>query len=314
MPSLSLFFYCGALALAWLFRLSYRGWFAPVLFWALLLAPLLALLLSLPTLLTMRLTLETKPTVTRNQSAELRLRFSAKSLLPVGSLRLRLRVDNRFTGESLRYSPRWYALREGSAVFPIPTARCGALVVSVERWDCFDLLGLFSLRRPNPDPVTCAVLPTPREPDHPVDFEAALQTFTRLRPKYGGGFAEEHELREYRPGDMSNAIHWKLSSKADKLIVREALEEANKDIFLLLSRAGKDDRGLEVLYWLSLELLKRELPHRIAADSLYTVGNEAESVEALTRLLSVPLGEPCPFDPALARRVFRVVSGEVTLA
>ena len=313
MPTFSFFLYLGSLALAWLFRIGYRGWFAPVLFWALLTAPLLVFLLSLPAMLSMRLTLEVKSAVSRGEACEASLRLSSRSLLPVGTLRLQILVENRFTGKTVKLSPRYHCLRRGSAVFPIPIDSCGALVVSVKRWECLDLLGLFRLRRPNPDPVTCVVLPVPREPDHPVDFEAALQTLSRLRPKYGGGFAEEHDLREYRPGDMSNSIHWKLSSKADKLIVREALEEANKDIFLILSRVGKDDRGLEVLFWLSLELLKRELPHRLAANALYTIGNEAESVEALSLLLSSPPGEPAPFDGALARCVFRVVSGEVTL-
>ncbi len=313
MPTVSLLLYLGTLALAWLFRLSYRGWFAPVLFWALAVSPLLILLFSLPSMLSMRLSLETKSTVMRGEQAELRLCFSSRSLLPVGTLRLRITVENRFTKQTLSYTPRYYSQRSGSASFPIPTDACGALVVRVQRWDCLDLFGLFRIRKSNPDPAVCVVLPAPKEPDHLVDFEAALQTPTRLRPKYGGGYAEEHELREYRPGDMSNSIHWKLSSKADKLIVREALEEANKDIFLILSRVGTDDRGLEVLYWLSLELLKRELPHRIAADSLYTVGNEQECIQALSMLLCTPPGEPAPFDPALARCVFRIVAGEVML-
>lgn len=313
MPTLSLLSYLGALALAWLFRISYRGWFAPVLFWAMVAVPAVVLLLSLPAMLTMRLTLEAKASVVRGEEAEVRLRLAARSLLPVGTLRVRLLVENRFTGQTQTLKQRFFSLRSGAASFPIPTDSSGALVISVQRWDCLDLFGLFRIRKGSPSPVTCVVMPVPREPERPIDFEAALQTPSRLRPKYGGGFAEEHDLREYRPGDMSNSIHWKLSSKADKLIVREALEEANKDIFLVLSRAGMDERSLELLYWLSLELLKRELPHRIAANALYSVANEAECAQALRLLLSSPLGEPAPFDPALARCIFRIAYGEVRL-
>ena len=306
--------YISALILAWFFRLSYRGWVAPVLFWAMIAAPLLILLLSLPAMLSMKLELEAKSTVTRGQAAEIKLRFASRSFLPTGALYLRIAVENRFTGETTTYNPRYYNIRSGSASFAIPTAACGTLFIRVQRWYCLDLLGLLKIRKPAPDPICCTVMPTPREPDSPLDFEAALQTQACLIPKYGGGFAEEHDLREYRPGDMSNSIHWKLSSKTDKLIVREALEEANKDIFLVLSKAGKDDRGLELLYWLSLELLKRELPHRIAADSLYTIGNEADCMAAFSCLLSSPMGAPCPFDPSLARRVFRIEAGEVMLS
>ncbi len=313
MPTLNFFLYLGALALAWLFRISYRGWFAPFLFWSLAAAPVLILLFSLPAMLTMRLTLETPPSVTRGEKGELRLRFSARSFLPVGAMRLQISAKNRFTGKMVNYTPRYYNLRRGSASFAIPTDACGALLIQVQRWECRDLLGLLRIGKRCPSPVVCVVMPVPHEPEPMVDFEAALQTQTRLRPKYGGGFAEEHELREYRPGDMSNSIHWKLSSKADKLIVREAQEEANKDIFVVLSGGGADEDGLDVLYWLTLALLQRELPHRIAANALYSVGNETEAHEALMRLLSSPLSEPAAFDGALARCIFRVVGREVLL-
>ena len=163
------------------------------------------------------------------------------------------------------------------------------------------MLGLFCLRRKAPEALVCAILPPAVAPDHPVDLEAALKTVTRLKPKYGGGFSEEHDLRDYRPGDMSNSIHWKLSSKADQLIVREALDQV-----------GKDDRGLEVLYWLSRELCQRELPHRIVSNTLYLVGNENESASALAGILAFPLDRPCSYDASTARSVFVISSGEVT--
>ena len=174
------------------------------------------------------------------------------------------------------------------------------------------MLGLFRIRRRPPDAVFCTILPPAVEPEHPVDLEAALKTVTRLKPKYGGGFSEEHDLRDYRPGDMSNSIHWKLSSKADKLIVREALEQENKEIFLVLNQVGQNDRGLEVLYWLSLELCQRELPHQIVANTVYLVGNENESAAARAGILAFPLDRPCGYDASKARSVFIISSGEVT--
>ena len=160
--------------------------------------------------------------------------------------------------------------------------------------------------------MVCTVLPPAVAPERPVDLEAALKTVTHLKPKYGGGFSEEHDLRDYRPGDMSNSIHWKLSSKTDKLIVREALEQENKEIFLVLQQVGQDDRGLEVLYWLSLELCRRELPHRIVANTLYVVGNESESAAALAGILAFPLDRPCGYDASTARSIFVISSGEVS--
>ena len=195
----------------------------------------------------------------------------------------------------------------------MPTGLCGQLRCRVARLECRDILGMFRIGRKAPEEQICTVLPVPKAPDAMPDLDAALDSSPVLRPKYGGGYSEEHELREYRPGDPANAIHWKLSSKTDSLIVREALERENDQIYVVLSRVGVGDRGLETLCWLSGELCRRELPHRILADRSYPVGNEQEATEALCALLSAPLGEVLRFDAAAARCVLRVVDGEVQL-
>ena len=311
MPTLYFFLYLFLLGASYLYRISYSGWFGLYLFLAMITAPLLLLLLSLPSVLSMKLRLETEATVSRHKNSSLGLCFSCRSVLPVGRVKIWLMTENRFTGEKLRSVVTLYGV--GSKTHPVemPTARCGQLCFRVTRWECRDLLGLFSFRRRCPERVFCTVLPSPAEPDSPVDFDAALRSAVQLKPKYGGGYSEEHDLRDYRPGDSANSIHWKLSSKTDTLIVREALEQENREIFAVLSRVGEDDRGLEVLYWLSLALLQREQAHFITADKLYPVGNEEECVAAFSHLLSAPFGEPCGFDATRAKCIFRVFSGEV---
>ncbi|MBO5543485.1 MAG: DUF58 domain-containing protein, partial [Oscillospiraceae bacterium] len=135
----------------------------------------------------------------------------------------------------------------------------------------------------------------------------------RLKPKYGGGFAEDYDLRDYRPGDMGNSIHWKLSSKADRLIVREALVPENDKIFLVLSDAGEKQRGLEVLRWLSDELWRRELPHLIVSGNVAVVDNEEACLGALAELLSSPASAPAEFDDSHARCIFFISGEEVTV-
>ena len=87
----------------------------------------------------------------------------------------------------------------------------------------------------------------------------------------------------------------------------------NNTIFLVLSRVGQHDRGLEVLRWLSRKLLELEEPHVIVADSLYSVGNEEETDQALSSVLSWPMRDACGFDAANARCVFVISDGEVRI-
>lgn len=312
MPTLSCLFYLLLVGMSYLLRVSHRGWFGLYLLLAVVTVPLLLLLLSLPAALSMKLELRAPSFASKNSDGEFELSFSSRSLLPVGRIKVWVRAENRFTREYAPSKPVYYGLCTGVQTLPIPTESCGQLLVSVTRWECRDLLGLIAIRKRCPAPVTCTVLPRSGAPDRPVDFDEALKSLAHLKPKYGGGFSEEHDLRDYRPGDMGNSIHWKLSSKTDRLIVREALEQENREIFLVLSGLGDDDRGLEVLYWLSRELINRELPHILAVNDLYPVGNEEECLAAFAGLLAVPFGWPCAFDAARARCIFRISGGEVT--
>ena len=313
MPILHVFLYLLLIAFAWLFRASYIGWLGPYLFAAAVLLPLVILLVSLPSMTGLRIHLITAPRVMRGSDAHLILDFSNLHLFPVHSVTVHLEIRNRYTGEVSRQNYIFRNIESSQSEIPLPTQECGQLQCSLINFECRDLLGLFSVKRKGGTETLCTVMPSAVEADHPVQFETSLNTAAILKPKYGGGFAEDHDLRTYRPGDSSNSIHWKLSSKTDSLIVREALIPENSTIFVVLSRVGEHDRGLEVLRWLSRRLDELEEPHVIVSDSLYRVGNEDETDEAVASILSWPLREPCGFDATDARCVFLIFAGEVRI-
>ncbi|MBO4887231.1 MAG: DUF58 domain-containing protein [Firmicutes bacterium] len=311
MAILHVLLYLLMIGLAWLFRASYIGWFGPYIFAAVVLLPLVILLVSLPSMTRLQIRFIAPPRVMRGGEAQLSLEFINPAHLPVHSVTVHLEIRNRYSGETSRQNFVFRNIESSRCEIPLPTKECGELSCSLLRYECRDLLGLFIIRRRGGTETLCTVMPSAVEADNQISFETTLSTATILKPKYGGGFAEEHDLRSYRPGDASNSIHWKLSSKTDSLIVREALIPENSTIFLVLSRVGENDRGLEVLRWLSRTLDELEEPHIIVADSLYSVGNESETDDAIASILSWPLREPCGFDAANARCVFMVFDGEV---
>ena len=313
MPIVHVIGWLALVAVGWLFRASYVGWLGPYVFAAVILLPLVMLFVSLPSMMGLQVNLSSPGRVMRGSEGKLTVEFVNRRLLPVHSLVLRLEIRNRYTGEAQRHNFLFRNLESSTSEIPLETEDCGELECRVLRFDCRDALGIFSIRRKGHSVCSCTVMPPAEESDNPVNFDAALSTATILKPKYGGGFAEEHDLRSYRPGDTANSIHWKLSSKMDSLIVREALVPENSTIYIVLSRVGEKDRGLEVLRWLSRTLLEREEKHVIVADSLYPVGNEEETDDAIAALLSWPMREPCGFDAVGARCVFTISAGEVRL-
>jgi len=294
---------------AWLLRIFYNAWPGPWLLACAVLLPPALFLLSLPSMLGLELRLEGPGRVVRGTRAQYTVRFTNRRLFPLRAARAELLLRNHYTENQTHESHRLRNLSTARITVPLPTDECGLISVRVVSCEVWDLLGLFSIRRSFDALFSCAVLPEAQEAA--VNLDAALDAVPVLKPKHGGGFAEEHDLRDYRPGDLLNSIHWKLSSKTDRLIVREALEAENREVFLVLEQPGAHDEGLAVLRWLSAELLRREQPHFIVAGSVFTVANESEADAALISLLSSPMGPPCAFDARSARCVLRVRGSEV---
>ena len=312
MPTLNFLLYLAVIGAAYLFRLSYLGWFGPYLVSVVAVLPPLLFVFSLPSMLSLRVSMAAAKRCVKGGDASLLLRFRSRYGLPLSRVRVNILIENLFTGDVEKKTVTLKRVYNTRAELPLPTALCGQLRCTLISCECKDLLGLFSIKRKSGSvSVNCLVMPPVKGPAAPINIDAALNAVSVLKPKYGGGYSEEHDLREYRPGDTVNSIHWKLSSKTDKVIVREPLVNANKLIFIQLGQVGADDEGLALLYWLSLQLCERETPHIILAGTEHSVGNESEASEALCGILSRPMCPPAPFDRAGARCVFSVRGGEV---
>ena len=304
-----LLFWALLVGAAWLVQVYYNAWPGPWLLACAVALPPALFLVGLPSMLGLTIRLEGPDRVARGKGAEYTVHFSNKRLLPVRSVMVHLELLNRYTEKVTHESYRLHNLDAARIRLPLPTEDCGVISCRIVRCELSDPLGLFVIRRRFGEELSCAVLPEAQKAR--VDLDAALDACRVLKPKHGGGFSEDYDLRDYRPGDAPNSIHWKLSSKTDELVVREALTLENRDIYLVLEEPGASDEGLAVLRWLSSELLSREEPHIIAADSLYPAGNESEADAALISLLSHPMCPPCSFDRQRARCVFSVRGSEV---
>jgi hypothetical protein len=142
----------------------------------------------------------------------------------------------------------------------IDTSEGGVTTYSIRHMWVVSLLGLFSLPVPVRFSKPILVLPPPLMP--PLSIELPRGIIFSAKP--GGGFAEDHDLREYRPGDPIRSIHWKISAKFDSMIIREPLVPPANSRLLLISRwtsASERDLILGRLRWISDYLLKWDIPN-----------------------------------------------------
>ena len=54
-----------------------------------------------------------------------------------------------------------------------------------------------------------------------------------IQNRKGNDLSEIFDIREYVPGDDIRSIHWKLSSKTDTLILKEASDPSHYNVVIL---------------------------------------------------------------------------------
>lgn len=264
------------------FYFAYRQWFAWLTLVGVLCLPVAGLILSLPAMLSMKLSVTCALPVKPGVSEPLQLK--TQCALPAPPVSCRIRVRRAITGQQ-------WQLKPGDL---LPADHCGTLECRAEKASVYDYLGLFSLKIHQPEHLTAVVMPAPVEIPHLPDLERYLAR--SWRPKPGGGFAENHELRLYRPGDSLNQVHWKLSAKTGKYIIREAMVPEKSRVLLSMALRGTPeelDRKFGRLLWLSGTLLSRQLSHELCVLTgtgtlMIPVTDQESLVKAMERLLSQP--------------------------
>ncbi len=264
------------------FYAAYQGWMAWFLLNLVGCLPLFSMAVSLVPILLVRPAPKVPGAVTRQQPV--RLGVQIRSPLPLPPCRCRFRVTYTLTGETMMLS----------AGEQLPTDHCGEIRCENTAFAVFDFLNLIALPRKRLEPIRVLVRPEPIAVPLPRDLDRFLAQ--AWKPKYGGGFAENHELRLYRPGDGLNQVHWKLTAKTGKLMIREPMEPQMGRVLLTLDLTGQPkvlDEKLGKLLFLSKHLLSLGLKHEIMAHTgsgLLTlpVPGEPALYEAVDTLLSVP--------------------------
>ena len=234
------------------FYYFYQKWFSWLALVGMAALPWLSLVLSLPAMLTTHIEARCGGTVCAGDTE--RLTLVGSCVLPMPTVRGKARACHSLTGQT-------YKIHAGGW---LPTTCCGRLDIRVQKARVWDYLGLFQLPVLKRRGCVLLVRPIPRPMEAHPDLS---RYFARaFRPKIGGGFGENHELRLYRPGDPLQQIHWKLSAKTGKLILREPMEPIRGLAVVTLTLSGtaeQIDWKLGRLLWLSGYLLEQQVPHQV---------------------------------------------------
>jgi len=300
--------YILTLILVFFFYILYPPWLSWYLFVMMLLLPLFDLLISLPGMLSKTILLSAPTVLEENAEASLIVTVVHLRSFPVRCVGLRLHMSgDDFDSKTTVYCS---AGADDRTEIPIDTSRTGLTIFQLVRLSTISLLGLFSLKVNKKSTVKVFVLPPAIIPKSTFMLPRGLT----LRPKPGGGFSEDHDLREYRNGDSIRSVHWKISAKYDDLMVREPLVPPNHSRLIHIMEWNSQEQKnliLGQLRYLTDYLLERDMPFYVKyadKESVAEVTKEEDLIDFLSDVLDAESRDSiyCPNLPTRFAWVYRI--------
>ena len=179
-----------------------------------------------------------------------------------------LEFNNEFYGEKAEYT--WniplYARGVRQLELPIRFQRSGKMIISIKEIRISGILGILTTKQKSDGQGMFYVYPAMLERSMEVgEYEGLKEEDKTGRQEgimQGNHFSEVSGIREYIQGDSIRDIHWKLSAKKEKLMVKEHVILSDTTQTLLVELADvvyEQERCIEA----ELELLLRFLQEHV---------------------------------------------------
>ncbi|MCR5527744.1 MAG: DUF58 domain-containing protein [Saccharofermentans sp.] len=268
--------------LTFIFFLFYKMWVAWYCLVLLAILPAVSLLICLICARTLTFTTTVPPILKRGDHASVKIDIKGRASA-LALIKFKATVTDRMEdkSETVIYSVH----DKGISKIPLNTSHCGAFSYKISDIKIYDMFGFFHVTRKAESIREFIVKPVPSLPGFMPDSNGIRARSLRKSNSPG---SEIYDIRDYDPGDSVKNIHWKMSAKKDKLIVKEPLEEyAGHARVLLKLSSDRDemDRHLAEMLFTSEYFLKKDTSHkiRIIPPSKCEIAYEVSSYEDLNR-------------------------------
>lgn len=161
---------------------------------------------------------------------------SRSGLLVTRSVLVELEIYNKMF-DSTTHKTVMFELKNGKndCTVNLLAGQCGQMDFRCQSIHIIDMLGLFRFRtRPFKD---TGIIIYPQSLNMDVTLSDMIRgesvTEGSIQNRKGNDRSEIYDIREYQDGDDVRSIHWKLSEKTDKLIVRESSEPSHYDVVVI---------------------------------------------------------------------------------
>lgn len=220
------------------------------------------------------------------------LKYQGKGFFPVGRMQIHFDVRNIFLNTSI---PMKIDFLAGCPNILIPLDasmfKMGKTELVLTSFRMIDMLGIFSKKIKYTTAIETFIAPVIEKKDSLFEMEMGrkLQAYQRQKN-------EDYDLREYREGDSFKDIHYKVSYRQSKLMIKDKFKQSGFDMDVFIDLSGDElscqnvfsylesfihqlllQNGKCMLHWYSKELLME-----------VKICDLHEYEEALRKILSFP--------------------------
>lgn len=250
----------------------------------------------------------------RGETAAGEIVFENKSKLFFPAVSVTLKSENVKTLEN-SYINRIFSAKPNSVskeTFELKTENCGLIRVSIDRLCIVDYFRLFSFKLN----CSCAdsVIALPKTFDAEIIIEnefASADSSNIIRKNAAHDTSEIVGIREYVAGDSVSDIHWKLSQKTDKLLIKEFGRTVVNKVLIFADTTlydgitpNESDFVCETFASIAQSLFNEEIEFSAGfSNTVISVTRQSEVDEIVRKLLSEkckkglsPLEKINPFD------------------
>lgn len=162
--------------------------------------------------------------------------ISAGRILVAGSAIADITIRNEmFAQEEHRRLILHLHNKEDIFEIPLTEVMCGEASVECDNIWVSDLFGLFRFKGKSAEKLNTVIYPEKvrLKVELAKKFAGSSKEDGMLQNRKGNDPSETFDIREYVPGDDIRSIHWKLSSKTDTLILREASDPTHYQVAVM---------------------------------------------------------------------------------
>lgn len=257
---------------AGLFYLFYNGYLSFLIFIFILTVPLISILLSLIGYFQTHLDINVNhSSIHLNEEAKITIRRNQTRLCPVGEISFCFLCDQPLSN---LHQSEDYTFDEEEIHILLTGQHCGNIEIQIYHVYYHDYFNLFSLKKREKKTISLMVLPSLQKMETTME---QLNCLTHQNTSYdphhpGDDFSELFDIRSYQEGDPLNRIHWKLSMKNQKLVVKEGSQPLDDHVllsFCLTHKPEQNDHILSLFHSLATQLCLHAVPFDIAYKVLH---------------------------------------------